>query len=91
MKKIKLLCCQELDLRECWQLTSLPEGITALTSLQVLNLKGCEGLKSLPPLDGRSCLPMLRSIDLSMAGEGTDHPLKDSLPVWLQAQLKNRD
>lgn len=46
----------------CDQLTHLPEGISALTQLEVLDLTGCGRLECLPPNIGE--LPSLRRLNL---------------------------
>ena len=53
-----------LDLDGCWSLTSLPEGVSALTALETLSLTGCGSLISLP--EAISALTCLEVLDLNV-------------------------
>ncbi|KAM1064628.1 hypothetical protein EV2_029431 [Malus domestica] len=53
---------QELTIRYCSGLVSLPEGISCLTSLQKLTIRDCEGLVSLP--EGISNLTSLQELTI---------------------------
>ncbi len=52
----------------CEVLTGLPEWLSALTALQMLDLYGCSGLTALPK--GLSALTALQTLDLADSGFG---------------------
>ena len=45
----ELRSLEELELYGCKSLVSLPDGPQAYSSLRVLRIEGCDGVKSLPP------------------------------------------
>jgi hypothetical protein len=72
----------DAGLSGCKSLTSLPEGISALTGLQTLDLSGCGSLTSLP--EGISALTGLQTLDLSECGSLTSLPEGISALTGLQ-------
>lgn len=73
----------------CDGVASLPDGFSALSALQRLNLRETGQLVSLPVLDGCSCMPLLQSI-LVVGSDGIEE-LEASMPTWLAKRILHDD
>lgn len=70
-------------------LVALPEGLSQLSSLQVMNLQDCRSLRAFPEPDIFARMPRLREIYLRGVcnPENDLHDTVDRLPSWLRERV----